>query len=94
MSIIILMRDRFQLEIAGDESEAHRIMASRRPVAVKSKKNGRTIIVRSRDVLFAEVITAAEERALVEEARKKADAEQKINPHPGREAKLTVPRKA
>ncbi|MCJ7643873.1 MAG: hypothetical protein MUP28_05285 [Candidatus Aminicenantes bacterium] len=85
------MRDRIQIEIAGEEPEARRIMASRRPVTVKSNKNGRTIIIRSRDILIAEVVTAAEERAMAEEAAAKAEAERKVNPHPGREPKFALP---
>jgi hypothetical protein len=92
MSIIILLRDKAQLELVGEEAEARRIMSSRRPVAVKAKKNGHTVIIRGRDVILAEVITAAEERANAEAARKSAEEAQKKNPHPGREPRLVVPR--
>jgi hypothetical protein len=86
-----MLRDRIKIEIAGEEAEARRIMGARRPVVVKSNKNGRAIIIRGRDVILAEIITAAEERALAEEAQKKAEAERKTNPRPGREPELRIP---
>ena len=89
--VTLIFKEKLQLEIVGEEPEARRVMAARRPVAVKARRDGRTIIVRGHDVILAEIITAAEEATLAEMARAKAEAERKANPNPGRAPKLVIP---
>lgn len=99
MSIFLIIRDRLRLSVEGDEAEARRIMSSRRPVAIKSKGNdkdgapsfSRTVIIRPKDILFAEVVSGQEELALAIQAKQKADEERKRNPNPGREPRLVPP---
>jgi len=92
MSIVLFLHDGLKLEIQGEEPMASRILRARRPIVVKSRKGGRTVLIRPRDVMAAEVITAAEEAILAAQAAAKAEAEAKKNPNPGRAPRLVVPR--
>ena len=92
MSIVLFLHDGLKLEIQGEQEMADKILRARRPIAVKSRKGGRTVLIRGREVMAAEIITAAEEAKLAAQAVAKAEAEAKKNPHPGREPRLVVPR--
>jgi len=92
MSIVLFLHDGLKLEIQGEQEMANKVMRARRPIAVKSRKGGRTVLICGRDVMAAEVIAAAEEAILAAQAVAKAEEERKKNPHPGREPRLVVPR--
>lgn len=89
-SIILVFKEKIQLEIIGGAKDAARF---RRPWGHKAKdaKDGREVWFRGRDVLFSEFVTAEEKARKAAEAAAKAEAERKANPHPGREPKFTLP---
>jgi hypothetical protein len=89
-SIILVFKDRLQLEVFGRAKDAARF---RRPWGHKAKvvKEGRDVWFRGRDILFTEFVTAGEKLRKAAEAAAKAEAERKLNPHPGREPKLRTP---
>jgi hypothetical protein len=84
MSIIIITRDRFKEEVFGYRDEARKIMKARGIIEVQTVKNSRTVFIRTRDILLAEVVSAEEEKRIAEEEA----AAVKDNPHPGREPKF------
>lgn len=89
-SIVLVFKDRIQLEVVGGAKDAARF---RRPWGHKAKddKESREVWFRGRDVLFCELVTVEEKARKAAEAAAKAEDERKANPNPGRPARLMVP---
>jgi len=89
-SIILVFKDKIQLEVVGGAKDA---IFFRQPWGHKAKdaKDGREVWFRGRDVLFFELVTAEEKARKTAEAAAKAEAERKANPHPGREPEHRIP---
>jgi len=87
MSIIIITRDRFKLEVCGFEEMARHIMKSRKLIEVQTTKNGRIVLINRRDILFVEVVSPEEESMLAAQAA----AEKKKNPKQGRDPEFITP---
>lgn len=87
-SVILVFKGGYQYEVKGGPRDAVRF---RRPWPHKawSEKNGREIWFKGRDLLFTELVTAAEKERKLREAAEKAAAEQKMNPKPGRDPVFT-----
>ena len=88
MGVILIFRQNAKLEIRGYEKEAMRVMKSKKPATVTTRK-GKTALVRGQDVLVSEIISAEEEAI----ARAAEEKEHKDNPNTGRDPKLTTVKK-
>jgi hypothetical protein len=89
-SIILVFKDKLQLEVVGGAKDAARFM---RPWGHKAKdvKDSREVRFRGRDVILSELVTAAEKSRKAAEAAAKAEIERRANPHPGREPERRTP---